>query len=285
MLARALGGLSLQATAPSFSYEVIVVDNDSLRSAEETVRLFQSSSALKIVYACEPEQNIALARNRAIQNASGNFVAFIDDDEYPTKEWLSKLYHTIMAYKADGALGPVIPFFPNGTPQWLKKGNIFNRRRFRTGTRLTTRDTRTGNVLLNMGILPRGEAYFDPAFGLTGGEDVDFFGRQIKAGRVFVWCDEAEVYETVPPERWKTSFHFKKYFRIGTLNGERLRKSGSAGLIGFLRSVFAVPVWLSLLLFSFFFGKHLWMFPALKLAYCSACILAYCGHSLIRYRD
>ena len=285
MLAQALDGVTSQITESAFSYEVVVVDNDSQRSAEDTVRLFQSSNELKIIYDCEPEQNIALARNRAICNATGNLVAFIDDDEYPVKDWLARLYHTMKEYNADGVLGPVIPSFPPGAPQWLKKGNIFDRRRLRTGTRLTTRDTRTGNVLLSRDTLPKGKPCFNAAFGRTGGEDVDFFGRQIISGRVFVWCDEAKVYETVPPERWRISFHLKKYFRIGRSNGERLRKSGFSGLIGLLKSIATVPCWLFVLLVSLPLGKHVWMGTALKLAYSISCLLAYFGLSLVRYRD
>ncbi|MBW2662030.1 MAG: glycosyltransferase [Deltaproteobacteria bacterium] len=285
MLTQTLDGVTSQVMESAFSYEVVVVDNDSRRSAEDTVRLFQLRNELKIIYDCEPEQNIALARNRAICNATGNLVAFIDDDEYPVEDWLVRLYLTMKEYNADGALGPVIPSFPIGAPQWLKKGNIFDRRRLRTGTRLTTRDTRTGNVLLSWDILPKGKLCFNPAFGRTGGEDVDFFRRLIISGCVFVWCDEAEVYEKVPPERWRISFHLKKYFRIGSSNGERHRGNGIVGLIGIFKSVFAVPAWLLLLLFSFPFGKHVWMRAALKLTYSWSCVLAYCGISLLRYRD
>ena len=108
MLAQALDGVTSQVTESAFTYEVVVVDNDSQRSAEDTVRLSQSSNELKIIYDCEPEQNIALARNRAIRNATGNFVAFIDDDEFPEKDWLAQLYYTIKEYNADGNLGDVL---------------------------------------------------------------------------------------------------------------------------------------------------------------------------------
>ena len=285
MLTKALDGVISQAPGSAFTYEVVVVDNDSQRSAEDIVRRFQSTNELKIIYDCEPEQNIALARNRAIHNAAGNLIAFMDDDEYPMKDWLLRLYHTIKAYKVDGVLGPVVPAFPPEAPQWLKKVNIFDRRRFKTGTRLTVRDTRTGNVLLDRGTLPEEGYCFNPAFGLTGGEDDDFFGRQINSGRAYVWCDEAVAYETVSCERWHTSFHLKKYFRLGTLNGERLRRSGLSGLFGFTKSIIALPVWFFVLLISFPLGKHAWMRPVLKLAYFSSCISAYCGFSLMRYRE
>lgn len=284
LLSKALAGIAQQVTEATFTFEVVVVDNDQRRSAEETVRLFPPGNATKIIYDCEPEQNIALARNKAIQSATGNLIAFMDDDEYPVEEWLIRLYRTMTECKSAGALGPVLPSLPSAAPQWLKKGNIFNRRRFPTGTRLTVRDTRTGNVLLSRAILPEGSTWFDPAFGRTGGEDVDFFRKQMALGRAFVWCDEAEAYETIPPERWQISFHMKKYFRIGVLNGESLRKSGFTGFIGFLKTIVSVTVWSIAFFVMLPFGKHLWIPPILKFAYSVSCVLSYCGLSLEKNR-
>jgi succinoglycan biosynthesis protein ExoM len=285
MLARALDGVTSQVTEDKFSFELVVVDNDSKRSGEDVVRKFQQNEGLRIAYDCEMEQNISLTRNRAVRNASGNLVAFIDDDEAPVKDWLYKLYHAMQAGNADGALGPVLPFYPPGTPEWLRKGNLFDRRRFPTGTRLTVRHMRTGNALLSRSLFTEGSNWFDPAFGRTGGEDVDFFRRQLDQGRVFVWCDEAAAYEMIPPDRWQTAFHFKKYFRIGILNGERLRKGRIPGLMGLMKTIITVPAWFIVMLISFPFGKHLWIRPALKLTYSGGCILAWCGFSVMRYRD
>ncbi|MCK5245101.1 MAG: glycosyltransferase family 2 protein, partial [Desulfobacterales bacterium] len=231
MLTRALDGVASQVTASAFSFEVVVVDNDSQRSAEDTVRLFQSSNELRIIYDCEPEQNIALARNRAIRNAMGNLIAFIDDDEYTVKDWLAWLYHTMKEYNADGALGPVLPFFPPGAPKWLKDGRFCERKRLSTGSLISTRDMRTGNILFHRHIFEKGDMWFDPVRGRTGGEDGEFLGRQMKKGRRFVWCDEALVFETVPEERWHASFYRKKYFRIGILAGERHRRAQSISLV------------------------------------------------------
>lgn len=285
MVARALEGVTSQVTGSKFCFEIVVVDNDHRRSAEKTVRLFQSKSASSIIYDCEPEQNIALARNRAIRNAAGNLVAFIDDDEFPTEDWLQRLYAAIMKYNADGVLGPVIPFFPEGAPHWLKEGNICNRRRLPTGTQVSDRDTRTGNVLLKRGILSKDTDSFNPVFGLTGGEDQDFFRNQIKAGRVFVWCDEAEVFETVPTERWQVSFYLIRNSRMGTLFGEALQRTGSASLIPFMKNAFAVLVWLSAMLICLPFGKRVWMVPVLRFCYSGCCVLAFCGVSLVRRRS
>ena len=42
---------------------------------------------------------------------------------------------------------------------------------------------------------------FDPAFGRSGGEDSELFGRMLRAGARFCWCDEAIVTELVPAAR------------------------------------------------------------------------------------
>ena len=285
MLARAIERVASQAMDRAFSLEVVVVDNDKKRSAEDTVRQFEQKSTLKIKYDCEPIQNIALARNRAVRHSTGDLIAFIDDDEFPIGDWIMNMYRCLLKYEADGVLGPVVPDFPEGAPEWLKKGNIFDRRRLPTGMILGLRDSRTGNVLLKRELFNEDSMWFDPTFGRTGGEDVDFFGRQLAKGRIFVWCDEAEAYETIPPERWDINFHFKKYLRIGTINGERLRQKRLAGLMDLMKTIVSLPVWFIVLMLLFPFGKHLWIRPALKLAYSGSCILAYCGYSILRYRE
>ena len=81
----------------------------------------------------EPKQNIALARNKAVENAKGDFVAFIDDDEFPTDRWLLTLYKACDEYRVDGVLGPVMPHFDQEPPQWLIKGKFYERQTYPTG--------------------------------------------------------------------------------------------------------------------------------------------------------
>lgn len=283
MLTRAFDGVASQVTASAFSFEVVVVDNDSQRSAEDTVRRFQSNRTLKIIFDCEPERNIALARNRAIQNAGGNFIAFIDDDEYPEKDWLAKMYCCLKLYQADAVLGPVLPYFPAGAPVWLRKTMLCERRRIPTGSLISTRDKRTGNILFKRNVFKKNDMWFDPARGRTGGEDGEFLGRQMKNGRRFVWCDEALVFETVPEERWYASFYIKKYLRIGTLAGEKLRRNQ---LIGTLMQTCVVLITYSIMLpFSFLTRKHIWMKVLTKLSYNVGRLLGFLGLSVLRYRE
>ena len=283
MLECTLNGVFSQVSANGFTFEVVVVDNDEKRSAEDLVKRFRENENKKIVYDCEPEQNIALARNRAVQNARGNLIAFIDDDEYPEKDWLVKMYCSLKKFQADAVLGPVLPDFPPGAPIWLRKSKLSDRRRNPTGSLITNRDKRTGNILFKRNVFKKNDMWFDPARGRTGGEDGEFLGRQMKNGRRFVWCDEALVFETVPEERWYASFYIKKYLRIGTLAGEKLRRNQ---LIGTLMQTCVVLIAYSIMLpFSFLTRKHIWMKVLAKLCYNVGRLLGFLGLSVLRYRE
>src|SRR5690349_17824676 len=87
-LKRHLHGLSCQDAQGSFTFSIVIVDNDAFRSSEGLVTEFARSSAINIRYFVETRQNISLARNLAVGNAAGDYVAFIDDDEFPTEAWL-----------------------------------------------------------------------------------------------------------------------------------------------------------------------------------------------------
>jgi glycosyltransferase involved in cell wall biosynthesis len=205
LLKRLLQELDTQETAGSFTCSVVVSDNDKTESARKTVADFAAGSAIEVAYCVEPERNIALARNKALELAKGGFVAFIDDDEFPEKSWLLNLYRTCVQRQVAGALGPVKPYFEQDPPAWVRQGRFFERPEHPTGFVLNWERCRTGNVLLRRSILEGVDKPFNRDFG-TGGEDKDFFMRMTQMGSVFVWCNEAVAYELVPPSRCKRGY-------------------------------------------------------------------------------
>jgi succinoglycan biosynthesis protein ExoM len=78
-------------------------------------------------YDVEREQNLSLARNRSVRNATGKYVAFIDDDEVPTPRWLVTLYQMLLGSGVDGVLGPVYPKFEVEPPKWLTRSRVAER--------------------------------------------------------------------------------------------------------------------------------------------------------------
>jgi succinoglycan biosynthesis protein ExoM len=224
LLLRLLQALETQRSDGQFSYGVVVVDNDDQASARATVAAFAASAKLTVDYAVETEQNIALARNRAVAKARGEYVAFVDDDEFPGADWLLLLLRTLLSSQAHGALGPVKPHFDLSPPRWVVRGAFCERPSYPTGTLLREpKQTRTGNVLLRRSSLLAETGPFDPRFGRTGGEDVDFFSRRLAQGERFVWCDEAPVFESVPADRMTRAYFLRRALLRGVVNAERLR--------------------------------------------------------------
>lgn len=194
-----LADLARQRRLPQ---EVVVVDNDGGGSARAAVdQALAAVPPFPIRYAVQGQRNIALTRNRSVALATGNWLAFIDDDERAPPAWLDRLAEAAEVMGADGVLGPVEPVLPDAAPAWLRRGRFYDWARLTTGTVVPIRLLRFGNVLLRAALLRTPKPPFDPAYGLTGGEDGDLLARLVQAGGRIVWCDEAVVHEPVEPAR------------------------------------------------------------------------------------
>jgi succinoglycan biosynthesis protein ExoM len=275
-LQRLLDALETLETDGLFTYAVVVADNDSSQSSAALVSAFGSRSALPVTYCAEPRQNIALARNRALEHATGVFVAFIDDDEFPTRRWLLELFQACRMYEADGALGPVKPHFDVEPPRWVIEGGFYSRPTYPTGFVIDWRKGRTGNLLIRRRVFSTVTPPFRPEF-LTG-EDQDFFRRAIAAGHEFVWCDEAVAYEVVPPVRWSRAFMLKR----ALLRGRISLLHPTAGTRTIVRSLVAVPAYGVALPFALVAGHSKFMVCLIKLFDHVGRLLAVAGIDPIR---
>lgn len=275
LLKRLLHELCKQNTGGDFMYSVVVSDNDRGESARKVVSEFRARTSVEIKYCVEPEQNIALARNRALENAQGDFVAFIDDDEFPAADWLALMLKACREHHADGVLGPVRPFFDEHPPEWLARGRFCERPEHETGSLLDWKQTRTGNALLRRAILTGGGGPFRREFG-NGGEDQDFFRRMMERGHRFVWCNEAVVYEVVPPERQRRRYFLKRALLRG--QNERLLLSASS----IAKSLVAVPLYAVSLPFMAMLGQHVFMKYSIRLCDHAGKLLTAVGVKAVR---
>jgi succinoglycan biosynthesis protein ExoM len=280
LLRELLAALSDQKTDNLFTYSVVVADNDPLRSAESVVTGFTATTRLTVKYCVQPLQNIALTRNTALQHADeGDLIAFIDDDELPTGDWLYQLLKRHLACEVAGVLGPVKPRFEFEPPKWVKRGRFFDRPTHATGYRLSWTEARTGNVLFAKAILDGAGAPFNSEFDAAG-EDMDFFRRMMEKGHVFVWCDEAPVYEVVPPSRCTRTY----LFRRALLRGSNFSKHPADRVKNVAKSIIAVPCYTALLPIFLVLGQHLFIRYFVKLLDHGSRILAFLGLRLVTER-
>lgn len=259
-LAALLNDLVLQAYAPA---EVIVVDNDAGGSARAVVeRRRELGVPFPIHYDIQPLQNIALTRNRTIELAHAEWLAFIDDDERAPPDWLGELVAVATRYGVDGVLGPVAPVVPADAPAWIRRGTFYEWPRMTTGSVIPPNRLRFGNVLLRGSFLRRDAAPFDPAYGLTGGEDGDLLGRLVQRGMRIIWSDDAVVHEPVEAARLNLRWLLLRGLRGGqdfarhTLSGSYGRVTGMVRARLFLRAVIQLPVAASMTIVMWPFGAH-----------------------------
>lgn len=280
LLKRLLKALSKQDTKNLFSFSVVIADNDEQQSAKEVVLDFSDSSSMDIKYCVEPRKSISHARNKTLENAKGNAIAFIDDDEFPPSNWLYYMLKALSDYNVAGIFGHVRPHFDSEPPAWLVKGRFYERPEHETGFVMPWNECRTGNVLIKKNIIEGIGTVFRPEFG-AGASDIDLFRRLIDEGNKFIWCNEAFVYEVVSPNRWKRSFMVRRAFlrgRISLLHSEKR-------WFGVFKSMVAVPVYGFALPFLQLFGHHHFMKYLVKFCDHAGKLLALVGINPVRERE
>ncbi len=276
MLRRLLNELARQETDNLFTVSVVIVDNDAVESARSTVEEVARQSQLRVEYHVEIERGIARARNKVVASARGDYLAFIDDDEFPVSDWLLKLYRECVTLSADGILGPVKRYFEEDPPSWLRKSNLLERRVNLPGTPVDWHEARTGNVLIRRELVQGIEQPFRPE--LRSGEDQDFFRRKMEEGRRFFWSADASAFEVVSRERWRRTY----FLRRALLRGASAVQKPDCGLLSIAKSMVAVPLYLFALPFAQLAGHHWFMTLLVKLCDHLGKLLAIVGIHPIR---
>lgn len=106
-LPEVLDKLRSQINSESIHWEVIVVDNNSTDNTAKVIRDYQAQwpSAYPLRYFLETQQGAAFARQRAIAEARGEFIGFLDDDNIPAPDWIVEAYSFGKEHPQAGAYG------------------------------------------------------------------------------------------------------------------------------------------------------------------------------------
>lgn len=106
-IGQVLERLQAQIETDRFSWEVLVVDNNSTDETQATITHYQRrwNQLFALKSAFEPRQGLAFARSRAVQAASGRWIAFLDDDTLPSEDWVAQAYRFAQTHPKMGAFG------------------------------------------------------------------------------------------------------------------------------------------------------------------------------------
>jgi succinoglycan biosynthesis protein ExoM len=127
-LDEALLSLAVLTVPDGTKLRIVVADNDTVPSAQARVDGLRSTIPHEIAYVHCPASNISIARNACLENATGDFLAFIDDDEDASEEWLVELLATANDTRADVVLGPVRSVYSETAPAWMREGDFHSTR-------------------------------------------------------------------------------------------------------------------------------------------------------------
>lgn len=204
----AIESVARQQLPAGFSLRVIVADNDEVPSARDQVEEAAARSGVELLYVHAPAANISIARNACIAASDSAWLAFLDDDETAPPDWLAKL--VAARDGADVVFGPVKAVYDASAPDWIVKGDyhstVFDLRR-------PIKSGYTGNVLICRACLDG--LQFDPALGLTGGEDtILFYALHLRGARLAA-APDAMVMEPVPAARASLGWLLRRRYRAG----------------------------------------------------------------------
>lgn len=229
-LSRCLNALEKQTYA-SDRYEVVVVDNNSDQPIEALVARYDHATA-----AFEEKQGSYAARNRGLEVASGEVVAFTDADCIPQSDWLKEGVSALCGLGEKGVVGGRVEFLfhdPNRPrPFELVEESLFlnqeasvRRRNFAV----------TANMLTTRGMFELVGPFNDE---LQSGGDMEWGKRAHRQGLEIAYAARACVQH---PTR-ENAGAFRKKIRRVTRGQRNFRKQQGEGIGALIQNVLSLAV-------------------------------------------
>ena len=106
---------------PKDLYEIIIVDNSPVASAK---KVFEKFTEIKnIRYYHERRLGASSARNRALSEAGGEYIAFMDNDTIASPDWLINIIKAFEKLDMSAVCvgGKIEPIWQDQKPKWLRK--------------------------------------------------------------------------------------------------------------------------------------------------------------------
>ena len=234
-LVRTLADLAL-LKAPRQPWELLVIDNGCRDGTPELLARHAWLPGWQVRVVREDKLGLSNARNRAISEARGEYVIFMDDDETPDPNWLCAYERLIDAQHPDAFGGRQVVLFEDVRPPWLRDELLgFLGELNRSNDIVPLTDPYTpfygGNFGFRKTVCER-VGNFDPMLGRkgsdnTGGEEVHFYRRLLDAGFKVWWTPDAIIHHRIQAAKLERGYFLDLHYRMGRMEAIRTRGMGS----------------------------------------------------------
>lgn len=221
---------------PEAAWELLIIDNASSDATAQLLAQHAWPTGWKVRLVREQELGLSNARNRAVREAHGQYVIFIDDDETPDRDWLRAFDRLVQSYAPDAFGGRIRVMFEDRRPPWLTDdllGFLGELNRSDDIVRLTDPSTSFygGNFGFRRSVCETIGA-FDAHLGRkgadnTGGEEVDFYRRLLEANLSVWWTPEAVIHHRIQAVKLDRAYFRDLHYRQGRMEAIRMRGKGS----------------------------------------------------------
>lgn len=184
----------------------------------------------------EEKLGLSNARNRALHEARGEYILFMDDDETPDPAWLTSYEQAMREHRPDALGGRIEVFFEDGArPRWLQDELLGFLGKLDHGEAcwLTERTTPIfgGNFAFHRSVFER-IGNFDARLGRQGaanigGEDTEIYRRLLEHGCHVRWVPQSLIHHRIQTPKLRRSYFLDLHFRQGRMEGARMRGAGS----------------------------------------------------------
>jgi glycosyltransferase involved in cell wall biosynthesis len=164
-------------------WELVVVDNGSTDGTADLLRSFAERSSLRVVLVSEPKPGLGRARNAGIAKATGQIIAFTDDDCYVSSDFLIKTLEIFKDERIDFMGGRILLYDRTDIPITIRPDSemqLIGPHSF-----IQAGELQGANMAVRRSLLRR-IGGFDPKFGkgsqFKGGEDMDLQARASQNG-------------------------------------------------------------------------------------------------------
>jgi len=226
LLERTLRELDLVRRPAGVDVEFLLIDNGSADATRAVAAAAPPALGLRVVH--EPRRGLSNARNRAIDEATGDYICWTDDDVLVSPDWLVAYAEEMWSHPAADIFGgPVEPWFPEPPAEWLRRGIEHVGPAYAIVHHgpepipLTRDQTPFGANMAFRAAAQRMHRY-DPTLGRTpdsmlSGEETAVVRAMLAEGRIGRWVPRAGVRHYIPPDRQSREYLARYYEAHGEL--------------------------------------------------------------------